>query len=188
MGEETVRVAERYEDISLPLTKLEYQTNLHDSIPYGLARGLEDKCEDITSFLPLDDYNRVLPEGYSPNKWYGEVEDWAITSSDGSFCIGQSVSIPEKPVIPGMNIRKDFYQAKMFERRVNTHPLTAENLQGVYVVNIDEGERIDRLTSRKEKELEETGSTDIQVVITELEPSGTGFEDTKESFRQLAGD
>lgn len=185
-----VEVAETYEDVELSIHQEDYQDSIHDSLAYGLARELRNGNELLTRITGINNFNRVLPEGYSPRKWHGEVEDWVITDSNGTFCIGQSVSRHSKDIIPQIGVRKDFYQAMMFEQRVKFDPFTYDNLSGVFVINLDED-----YTNRKEfqneidRELYKTGKTDLSVVIHELEASTeNSLENAGRALEYMASD
>lgn len=157
-------------DLSTHLCK----SSTHDAIPYALADNIEEHTE-LAEYLGIEIPNRVISEGETTGSWL-DTEDWAISCSrNGTFVIGQTVSCNGK----GKMERHEFYeetsidtelnQIRNFENRIKD--LRAyDYLDSLFIVGIDvETDEVEYLEWEVVKELQETGSYDLDIRTAKLE-------------------
>jgi len=152
----------------LEIKEEEYANNIHDTLSTSLYNHINE-YEEFKDFFNIRNPTRLIKEDSDTASW-NRTEDWAITGSykSGELIIGQSVSCREKK--PVFNIPKELIQIRSFENRLRHNSTVYDRLEGLYTVSVDSSrEEVREKEEKLEQELESSGSSELQVIVRELE-------------------
>lgn len=154
----------------ITITESSFAGNIHDSIPESIYKHLESE-KHFREMFNIYSPSRVILEGENTASW-NNTEDWAITGSykGGELVIGQSVSCRGKEDVMCSGLPKDYFQLRSFENRISWYSKVYDKISGIYSVTVDKDpESVKALEKRVEKDIEDKGLSEIDVVIYELE-------------------
>lgn len=169
MGEQSLKA------LSLEINENDYRGDVHSSLPPAIYSRLEEGDEEYRDVFGLTDLNRYLSEGSRAGSGW-TVEDFAISSSsyDGELIIGQCITAREK--------EDNFERKQVMNLKytlMNFHPETYERLNGSYVIAVDNSaEKAREIEERVEEDIRETGISEIDIRVTEVEEIPPSIEES----------